>query len=244
LLKIAIFNFKGGTGKSTTALNLGAALAKAQLKTLLIDLDGQRTLSFGLGMDGQKPSALDWLTNSEKKIEPLPSTVKNLFLLPGDLGMFQLLADRDIFTPSLNSLIPLGFDIILMDCPPGLGVAAVQAILASDRVLLPTLCEPAALKGMSEAVSLIRGEREEMPIEVLRTRYRNRLVLTRESDDLLIDSAADLGYRLLHSTIPENVQIAESIAQQQPLLAYAPKSVGGQAYLSVAKECMKLWEIK
>jgi chromosome partitioning protein len=60
----------------------------------------------------------------------------------------------------------------------------------------------------------------------------------------LIDSAADLGYRLLHSTIPENVQIAESIAQQQPLLAYAPKSVGGQAYLSVAKECLKLWEIK
>ncbi len=244
MLKIAIFNFKGGTGKSTTALNLGAALAKAQQKTLLIDLDGQRTLSFGLGVDGKKPSALDWLTNSGKSIEPIPSVVKNLFVLPGDLGMFQLTADRDIFTPSLNSLIPLGFNIVLMDCPPGLGVAAVQAILASDRVLLPTLCEPAALKGMSEAVSLIRGEKKQMPIEVLRTRYRSRLVLTRESDDLLIDAATDLGYRLLHSTIPENVQIAESIAQQQPILAYAPKSVGGKAYLSVAKECMKLWEIK
>jgi chromosome partitioning protein len=244
LLKIAIFNFKGGTGKSTTALNLGAALAKAQQKTLLIDLDGQRTLSFGLGVDGKKPSALDWLNGSKKNIEPIASTIKNLFVLPGDLGMFQLQADRDIFTPSLNSLIPLGFDVILMDCPPGLGVAAVQAILASDRVLLPTLCEPAALKGMSEAVSLIREERQEMPIEVLRTRYRSRLVLTRESDDLLIDAAADLNYRLLHSTIPENVQIAESIAQQQPILAYAPKSVGGKAYLSVAKECLKLWEVK
>jgi chromosome partitioning protein len=244
LLKIAIFNFKGGTGKSTTALNLGAALAKAGKKTLLIDLDGQRTLSFGLGVDGKKPSALDWLTGNEETIEPLASAVKNLFVLPGDLGMFQLMADRDIFTPSLNNLIPLGFNIVLMDCPPGLGVAAVQAILASDRVLLPTLCEPAALKGMSEAVSLIRGEREQMPIEVLRTRYRSRLVLTRESDDLLIDAATDLGYRLLHSTIPENVQIAESVAQQQPIVAYAPKSVGGKAYLSVAKECMKLWEIK
>jgi chromosome partitioning protein len=244
LLKIAIFNFKGGTGKSTTALNLGAALAKAGKKTLLIDLDGQRTLSFGLGVDGKKPSALDWLTGNEETIAPLASAVKNLFVLPGDLGMFQLMADRDIFTPSLNNLIPLGFNIVLMDCPPGLGVAAVQAILASDRVLLPTLCEPAALKGMSEAVSLIRGEREQMPIEVLRTRYRSRLVLTRESDDLLIDAATDLGYRLLHSTIPENVQIAESVAQQQPIVAYAPKSVGGKAYLSVAKECMKLWEIK
>ncbi len=244
MLKIAIFNFKGGTGKSTTALNLGAALAKAQQKTLLIDLDGQRTLSFGLGVDGQKPSALDWLHDRGKKIIPLNSAVKNLAVLPGDLGMFQLAANRDIFTPSLNSLIPLGFDIVLMDCPPGLGVAAVQAILASDRVLLPTLCEPAALKGMSEAVSLIREERKQLPIEVLRTRYRSRLVLTRESDDLLIDAAVDLGYRLLHSTIPENVQIAESIAQQRPILAYAPKSVGGKAYLSAAKECLKLWEIK
>ena len=244
MLKIAIFNFKGGTGKSTTALNLGVALARAQQKTLLIDLDGQRTLSFGLGVDGKKPSALDWLIGKGASLTPLESTVKNLFVLPGDLGMFQLMADRDIFTPSLDSLIPSGFNIVLMDCPPGLGVAAVQAILASDRVLLPTLCEPAALKGMSEAVSLIRGERKQMPIEVLRTRYRSRLVLTRESDELLIDAAADLGYRLLHSTIPENVQIAESIAQQQPIFAYAPKSVGGKAYLSVAKECMKLWEIE
>ena len=135
MLKIAIFNFKGGTGKSTTALNLGAALAKAGQKTLLIDLDGQRTLSFGLGVDGKKPSALDWLTNIGKPIEPIRSAVKNLFVLPGDLGMFQLTADRDIFTPSLNGLTPLGFDVVLMDCPPGLGVAAVQAILASDRVL-------------------------------------------------------------------------------------------------------------
>jgi chromosome partitioning protein len=187
---------------------------------------------------------LDWLIGNGETIEPLESAVKNLFVLPGDLGMFQLMTDRDIFTPSLDSLIPLGFNVVLMDCPPGLGVASVQAILASDRVLLPTLCEPAALKGMSEAVSLIRGERQQMPIEVLRTRYRNRLVLTRESDDLLIDAATDLGYRLLHSTIPENVQIAESIAQQQPILSYAPKSVGGKAYLSVAKECMKIWEIK
>lgn len=244
MLKIAIFNFKGGTGKSTTALNLGAALAKAQQKTLLIDLDGQRTLSFGLGVDGKKPSALDWLNNRGGKITPFESAVNNLSVLTGDLGMFQLVADRDIFTPSLNSLIPLGFDIVLMDCPPGLGVAAVQAILASDRVLLPTLCEPAALKGMSEAVSLIRGERKKMPIEVLRTRYRSRLVLTRESDDLLIDAAMELSYRLLHSTIPENVQIAESIAQQKPIVAYAPKSVGGKAYVSVAKECLKLWEVK
>jgi chromosome partitioning protein len=181
VIKIGIFNFKGGTGKSTTALNLGAALAQSKVKTLLIDLDGQRTLSFGLGMDGQEPTALEWLTANES-IAPLPTASKNLSLIPGDIGMFRLTADSDLFTPSLKHLI--GFDVVLMDCPPSLSVASVQAILSSDRVLVPTLCEPAALKGLSEAVSLIRDEKPDVPIEVLRTRYKPRLVLTREADDL------------------------------------------------------------
>ncbi len=241
MLKIGIFNFKGGTGKSTTALNLGAALAQSKRKTLLIDLDGQRTLSFGLGMDGDEPTALDWLTSNEA-IAPLATANKNLSLIPGDIGMFRLTADSDLFTPALNRLI--GFDVLLMDCPPSLSVASVQAILSSDRVLVPTLCEPAALKGLSEAVSLIRGEKTDMPIEVIRTRYRPRLVLTREADDLLIESAEDLGYRLLHTTIPENIQVAESIAQQRPVLVYAADSSGAAAYKSLAKECSKLWGLK
>lgn len=242
MLKIAVFNFKGGTGKSTTALNLGAFLAKSKLNTLAIDLDGQRTLSFGLGLDGQEPTALDWLTSDEAA--PLATSVKNLSLIPGDIGMFRLTAETDLFTPSLNDLIPLKYDVILMDCPPSLSVASVQAILSSDRVLVPTLCEPAALKGLSEAIALIRGENPDIPIEVLRTRYKPRLVLTREADDLLIESAADLGYRLLHTTIPENIQVAESIAQQQPVAEYASTSSGALAYRSLTKECTKLWGLK
>jgi len=241
MLKIGIFNFKGGTGKSTTALNLGAALARSKNKTLLIDLDGQRTLSFGLGMDGQEPTALDWLT-SDEAIAPLATANKNLSLIPGNIGMFRLTTDSDLFTPSLKRLI--GFDVVLMDCPPSLSVASVQAILSSDRVLVPTLCEPAALKGLSEAVSLIRGEKTDIPIEVVRTRYKPRLVLTREADDLLIESAEDLGYRLLHTTIPENIQVAESIAQQRPVLDYASYSSGATAYKSLAKECSKLWGLR
>ncbi|MDI9634357.1 ParA family protein [Geitlerinema splendidum] len=95
MLKVAIFNFKGGTGKSTTALNLGACLATSKRKVLLIDLDGQRTLSFGLAADGKKPTALDWLTQG--KAEPLATNINNLYLIPGDLGMFQLQADRNLF---------------------------------------------------------------------------------------------------------------------------------------------------
>ena len=241
MLKAAVFNFKGGTGKSTTALNLGAALALAKQQVLVIDLDGQRTLSFGLGLDGQAPTALDWLTSKELST-PIATQTKNLSLIPGDIRMFRLTADTDLFTPALKGLI--GFDVVLMDCPPSLSVASVQAILASDRVLVPTLCEPAALKGLSEAIELVRGENTAIPIEVLRTRYKPRLVLTREADDLLIASAEDLNYRLLHTVIPENIQVAESIAQQQPILEYASKSAGAVAYKSLAKEVAKLWKVQ
>jgi chromosome partitioning protein len=240
VLSVAIFNFKGGTGKSTTALNLGAALSKDK-QVLLIDLDGQRTLSFGLGLDGHSPTALDWLTSKEV-FAPLATQTPNLSLIPGDMGMFRLTADSDLFTSFLKRLI--GFDVVVMDCPPSLSVASVQAILASNRVLVPTLCEPAALKGLSEAIALIREEKAQMPIEVLRTRYKSRFVLTREIDDMLIESAEDLRYRLLHSVIPDNIQVAESIAQQRPVLDYAPRSTGATAYKSLAKECKKLWGLQ
>ena len=240
MLKVSVFNFKGGTAKSTSVLNLGAYLAKKRA-TGLIDLDGQRTLSFGLGMDGAEPTAIDWL-NGDGEGLPLSTAVKGLYLIPGHISMFKLLADKDLFAPALNRLKVL--DLCLMDCPPSLSVASVQAILSSDRVLVATLCEPAALKGLSEAVQLIRGESADIPIDVLRTRYKSRLVLTREADDLLIESAEDMGFRLLHTTIPENIAIAESIAQQQPISQYAPKSAGAVAYRSLAKEVSKVWGLK
>ncbi|MGG6297817.1 ParA family protein [Leptolyngbya sp. AN02str] len=231
-------HLKGGTGKSTAAINLGAALA-GKRRVLLIDLDGQRTLSFGLGLDGAEPTALDWLNN--ETIAPVQTAVKNLDLIPGDIGMFRLTANVDIFAPSLKRIRSLEYDLVLMDCPPSLGVASVQAILNSDRVLMPTLCEPASLKGLSDALSLIRGENDRIPVDVLRCRYRRQLVLTREADDLLVEGATDLGYSLLYATIPENISVSEAIAQQQPVSEYAPNSTGARAYKSLAKEVAKSW---
>ncbi|MGF1513778.1 MAG: ParA family protein [Elainellaceae cyanobacterium] len=235
MLKIAIWNMKGGTGKSTTTLNLGAALAKLKHRTLTIDLDGQRTLSYGLGLDGSEPTALGWLT--EGPTEPLDTGIKGLGLIPGDIGMFRLTADHDLFGPSLKGV--KGYEVCLMDCPPSLGYPSVQAILSSDRVLLPTLCEPAALKGLTEAVALIQGEKR-MPIDVLRVRYKPRLVLTREADERLTAGEA-LGYRLLASSIPENITVAESIAHQVPVSKYDSKSSGSQAYQALAEECCQIW---
>jgi chromosome partitioning protein len=241
MLKIAVFNFKGGTAKTTTALNLGASLAKKR-KVLLIDLDGQRTLSFGLGLDGAEPTSLDWL-NSKKPIEPTDTSLKNLFLIPGSIGLFRLSVESDIFTPAFKKLAAFDFEIILLDCSPGLAPASVQAILSSDRVLIPTLCEPASLKGLSETIELIRGENGAMPIEVLRTRYRPRLMLTKEADDVLIEASVESNFKLLHTTIPENIAVAESIAQQSPVTEYAPNSSGSKAYKSMAKEVSKYWGV-
>lgn len=238
MLKVAIFNFKGGTAKSTTALNLGACLATSKRKVLLIDLDGQRTLSFGLGLDGDLPTALNWL--SETEVQPMATNNKNLWLIPGDLGMFQLEADSDLFTPALAKLT--GFDVCLMDCSPGLGVASVQAMLSSDRILIPVIGEPAVLKGLSEAVQLIREERSDVPIDVVRVRYRPRLVITKEADELLAEAATELDYRLLKTKVPENIAVAEAIAHSVPVTVYSSKSIGAKAYKALAKECLEVWK--
>ncbi|MBR8832124.1 MAG: Sporulation initiation inhibitor protein Soj (plasmid) [Chroococcopsis gigantea SAG 12.99] len=237
MLKVAVFNFKGGTGKSTTVGNLGACLCTRDRSIVLIDLDGQRTLSFSLGLDGDLPTALDFL--SEREVTPIETSVRNLWLIPGALEMFQLSADEDLFTPALDRLS--GYDICLMDCSPGLGVSSVQAILSSDRILIPVICEPAVLKGLSEAVQLIRGDRPEVPIDVVRVRYRPRLVMTKEADDLLTEAAPELNFRLLKTCIPEGVAVAESIAHSVPVTVYAPRSAGAKAYKSLAKEYLKVW---
>ncbi|VEP13119.1 Cobyrinic acid a,c-diamide synthase (fragment) [Hyella patelloides LEGE 07179] len=154
--------------------------------------------------------------------------------------MFQLDADSDLFTPALNKL--KDFDVCLMDCSPGLGIASVQAILSSDRVLMPVICEPAVLKGLSEAIQLIREERSDVPIDVVRVRYRSKLVITREADRLLTEAAEELDYRLLKTTVPENISVAEAIAYQQPVIEYAARSNGAKAYKSLANECVRLWK--
>lgn len=237
MLKIAIFNFKGGTGKSTTAINLGACLATNKRKVLLIDLDGQRTASFGLGLDGEQPTALNFLAGD--KVEPVQTSVKNLWLIPGDLDLFNLKTDVDLFTPALAQLN--GFDVCLMDCSPGLGVASVQAMLRCDRILIPVICEPAVLKGLSEAIQLIREERPNVPIDVLRCRYKPRLVVTKEADDLLTEAAPELNYYLFKTVVPENIAVAEAIAHANSVITYSSRSSGAKAYRALAKEYVGIY---
>lgn len=240
MITISVFNLKGGTAKSTTALNLAACLAEHYLTTI-IDLDGQSTLSFGLGLDGRTPTALDWLL-SPKDCKATPTAIENLSLMPGDLQTFKLSANKNIMAPALKTLKAL--DLCFCDCPPSLSTVSVQSILSADRVLVPVIAEPAALRGLASAVRLIRDESPDKPIDVVRCRCRPRLVLTREADEMLVEASADMNFRLLHTSIPENVSVAESIAAQQPVCRYAEKSAGAVAYRSLAKEVSKVWGLR
>lgn len=237
-ISVAVFNFKGGVGKTTTTLNLGAALAEVA-SVLLVDLDGQRTLSFACGYDGSLPTTLSLLQQEE--IDPYQiGEDQNLHLIPGDIGLFQLEAEGDLFTPILKQLGEQ-YEIILFDCQPGLNPISVQAILTCNRILIPVICEPAVLKGLSEAIELIRGDRPDVPIDVVRCKYKPRLLITQEADQLLGEAAVELNYTLLKTTIPENIKIAEAVAHQQPVTLYSAKSSGSKAHQKLAKEVWEVW---
>jgi len=115
-------------------------------------------------------------------------------------------------------------------------------MLNCDRILIPVICEPAVLKGLSEALQLIMEERPGIPVDIVRVRYRSRLVISKESEELLTNAEEELGYRLFKTAIPENISVAEAIAHSVPVTVYASRSTGAKAYRALAKECLRVWQ--
>lgn len=233
---ISIYNFKGGTGKSTSAVNLAALFARKSLKTALVDLDGQRNASFHLGLDGKTPTAVDWLLG--EAVNPIPTPIENLFLIPGDIRLYQLEADEDIISPAFAKLSD--FDFCIFDCPPGVTTASSQAILACDRVLIPIVCQDLSLKGLAEAILLIKEQKPAAIIDVLRTRHRKNLNEYRDNDAIVIESQEEFGYNLLNTIIPENTKVGLAVREQQPVIVCFPRSSGAKAYVALADEYLRL----
>ena len=229
---ITVFNFKGGVGKSTTVGNLGASLATNKRPVLLLDLDPQRSLSFATGTEGKSPTVLDLLKG--KKVAPVPTSRPHLSIFPAHFDLLNFPVTDGLIGTSLKGI--KGYEVILIDCPPAINATSVEAILSSDLLMIPIVCEPAVLKGVAEAIELIREEKPSLPIKVLRGRYRPRLVLTREADQLLTKGAKELNFELLKTTIPDNIAIAEAVSSQVSVLEYAPSSVGAKAFKKLAKE--------
>ncbi len=244
---IAIANQKGGVGKTTTAINLGASLAAAEQKTLLIDCDPQSNSTGGLGF--AKDPARRSLYHALMMREPLDrviikTEVDGLFLLPSDKNLagasielvgleqreFKL---REIFAPLREQ-----YAYILIDCPPALDLLTLNALCASDSVLVPIQCEYLALEGVSELLdSLIRIRRTLNPALAVEgialTMYDERTNLSRQ---VAADLRSFFGSQVFETVIPRSVRLAEAPSYGKPILFYDIHSRGAEAYIQLAKE--------
>lgn len=245
---IAIANQKGGVGKTTTAINLGASLAVAEKRTLVVDIDPQGNASSGLGVrdrDGL-PSIYDILVEGHPAEEAVIRSVHFPFLdlVPSNRDLvgaeIELVGREGRERVLRTALEPLRqqYDYILVDCPPSLGLLTLNTLTASDAVLIPIQCEFYALEGLSQLLNTIRlvqrGLNTGLDIEgVLLTMFDRRLNLSRQVAE---EAREYFGNRVFRSTIPRNVRLAEAPSFGQPIVHYDVLSAGAQSYLSLARE--------
>lgn len=244
---IAIANQKGGVGKTTTAVNLGASLASSEQKTLIIDSDPQGNATSALGFP--KDPARRTLYQALILNEPLERIVVDahmdlLDLIPSDknlVGAAVELVNADQREYKLRELVRSVRDkyaYILIDCPPSLDLLTVNALAASDSVLVPIQCEYLALEGVSELLdTLMRLRRTINPslaIEgILLTMYDDRTTLSKQ---VAADLRSFFGAQVFESVIPRNVRLAEAPSHGMPVLFYDIHSRGAESYMSLAKE--------
>jgi chromosome partitioning protein len=259
---LAIANQKGGVGKTTTAINLGTALAAIDERVLVVDLDPQGNASTGLGIDykTRKVSTYDALMGDA----PLAATVRetavpHLHIAPStiDLSGFDLeistASDRafrlrnaiaSVGTPTRNSEGKIegeGYTYVLVDCPPSLNLLTVNAMAAADAILVPLQCEFFALEGLSQLLKTVEQVKNTLNPGltihgIVLTMYdaRNNL-----SDQVVADVRQFLGDKVYETIIPRNVRVSEAPSYGKPVLLYDFKCVGSQAYLKLASEIVQ-----
>ena len=247
---IAITNQKGGVGKTTTTINLGAALAAAGLRVLLVDLDPQGNTTSGLGQDkNQLSSSVYDLLIEPSKPDPLvlSTSLDCLHLLPANRELTGATVELLQVTRRENrlreALKPLqsAYDFILVDCPPSLGILTINALVAVESLIIPMQCEYLALEGLSELIQTVERVRESLNPSlhikgVLLTMYDERLNL---NDQIRKNVKKHLGRRVFRTAIPRNVRLAESPSFGQPILLYDPRSKGAESYLRLSRELLQ-----
>jgi chromosome partitioning protein len=244
---IAIANQKGGVGKTTTAVNLGASLAASEQHTLIIDSDpqGNATSALGFAKDPARRTLYQALILNEP-IErvTIDAQIDRLDLIPSDknlVGAAVELISMDSREYRLKEAIqPLRdkYDFILIDCPPSLDILTVNALAASDSVLVPVQCEFLALEGVSELLdTLARMRRAINPLlsieGILLTMYDDRTTLSKQ---VAADLRSFFGAQVFESVIPRNVRLAEAPSHGMPVIFYDIHSKGAESYIQLAKE--------
>jgi chromosome partitioning protein len=244
---LAIANQKGGVGKTTTAVNLGAALAEQGLRVLVVDLDPQGNASTGLGINSREieTSIYDVITGDtplEDCIEP--TSLKNLFVAPSTIDLagaeIELVSafSRELKLRRAIDAVRDDYDLVLIDCPPSLGLLTVNGLAAADGVLVPIQCEYYALEGLGQLlrnVGLVRGNLN--PALDLRgivlTMYDKR---TKLADQVVDEVRTHFGDRVFKTIVPRTVRLSEAPSFGQPIIVFDATSKGAKAYRELAEE--------
>ena len=244
---IAIANQKGGVGKTTTAVNLGAALAEADYRVVVVDLDPQGNATTGLGVNPRDVqfSIYDVIMNDTPAVDAVePTSLKNLFVIPATLDLagaeIELVPafSREQKLKRALDTIRDDYDILLIDCPPSLGLLTVNGLAAADDVIVPIQCEYYALEGLGQLLRNVASVRNVLnpTLDVRGIVLTMHDTRTRLADQVETEVREHFGTRVYKTVVPRTVRLAEAPSFGQPIIVFDPTSRGAKAYRSLAKE--------